>query len=87
MNLITYMLMPMPLPIHSGCSGAPLPPISSGFMTGALVCAFLTLLMLGIAVFVVSIFDKYIHPAFMTVPLLLGLICMGIALVCALFGV
>jgi hypothetical protein len=68
------------------CIGAPLPPVSSGFMTGAYVFLFLTLLMLGIAVFVISIFDKYIHPAFMAVPLLLGLICIGIAFVCAIFG-
>lgn len=85
-HLLTYVPIPMPLPIHNGCSGTSLPPISSGFMTGAFVCVFLSLLILIIAILRGCISDKYINPAFMVAPLLLGLICIGIALVCAIFG-
>lgn len=84
-NLLTYVPIPMPI-LHSCGSSTPLPPVSNGFMIASFVCVFLSLLILVMAMLIDCISEKYVNPAFMLAPLLLGLVCVGIALVCALFG-
>lgn len=79
--------MPMPMPICSGSgTSTPLPPISNGFMIASLVCVFLTLLVIISALLVMSVSEKTIPECAIIIPLFLSVVCLGISIVCALFG-
>lgn len=79
--------MPMPMPICSGSgTSTPLPPISNGFMCASLVCVFISLLVLITTMLVGSVSQKTIPMYAIFIPLFLSVVCIGISLVCALFG-
>ena len=86
-QLLAYVPIPMPMPIHSGCgTSTPFPPICEGFMIASFICAFLSVLMLIMALLVESVLKKTIPMYTMTIPLFLCIVCLGIGVAYALFG-
>ena len=92
MNLLTYVPMPMPIPIHDGCgSSVEMPPVCGGFAIASLAFLVLALLLIITLMIVDGVSSKDVTTKAVAIllgtPVTLAILCLCASFVCALFGV
>ena len=84
--------MPMPIPIHHGCSSSvEMPPVCGGFAIACIAFLLLTLLSIITLMIVDNVFSKDVTTKAVAIllgtPVTLAILCLCASFVCALFGV